>query len=229
MRRLFLLAAGVVAGMGLFAQDRRATRVDSGGEKRVSVLDQVVVTGASKAMRVREIPLAIQVVTGRQLDRSADNNVIDAIAGRVAGFAAVKTGPNVSKPFINGLGYNRVLTLYDGMRVETQQWGDEHGVPVDDYIIGGAEVIKGPASLLYGSDAIAGVLSLFPLLPRPVDGVVHVRVLSEFKVITGWSETAGYCQGLRPGGPGPCGPRSGSPAIIPMSSTGVSIIRGIEY
>ena len=55
----------------------------------------------------------------------------------------VKTGPDVSKPFINGLGYNRVLTLYDGLRVETQQWGDEHGVPLDDYIIDKAEVIEG--------------------------------------------------------------------------------------
>ena len=97
MRRLILLAAGLVAGMDLFAQDRGAAGVDSGGGKRVSVLDQVVVTGASKAMRVREIPLAIQVVTGKQLDRSVDNNVIDAIAGRVAGFAAVKTGPNAVK------------------------------------------------------------------------------------------------------------------------------------
>ena len=150
-------------------------------EPKFSSLDQVVVTGVSKAMRVRESPLAIAVVTERQLDRSADNTVIDAIVGRVPGFAAVKTGPNVSKPFINGLGYNRVLTLYDGMRVETQQWGDEHGVPVDDYIIGGAEVIKGPASLLYGSDAIAGVLSLFPLLPKPADGQLHGRVLSEYQ------------------------------------------------
>ncbi len=74
---------------------------------------------------------------------------------------AVKTGPNHSKPYIQGLGYNRVLTLYDGIREERQQWGDEHGVPIDHYIIESAEVIKSPVSLMYGLDAIAGVLSRF--------------------------------------------------------------------
>ncbi len=83
------------------------------------------------------------------------------------------------------LGYNRVLTLYDGMRVETQQWGDEHGVPVDDYIIERAEIIKGPASLMYGSDAIAGVLSLFPFIPYVQDEKLHVRFLSEYQTNNG--------------------------------------------
>ena len=154
---------------------------DTSREPKVSQLDQVVVTGVSKAMRVRESPLAIAVVTGRQFDRSAGNTAVDALVSRIPGFAVVKTGPNVSKPFINGLGYNRVLTLYDGMRVETQQWGDEHGVPIDDYVIANAEVIRGPASLLYGSDAIGGVLSLFPLAPKPADGRLHGRMLSEYQ------------------------------------------------
>lgn len=79
----------------------------------------------------------------------------------VPGLNAVKTGSNISKPFIRGLGYNRVLTLYDGIRQEGQQWGDEHGIEVDAYNMDHAEVIKGPASLMYGSDALAGVVSFF--------------------------------------------------------------------
>src|SRR5579871_6509126 len=118
MLKIVLATVGVAAGMGCFAQ-------------KVGKLDSVVVTGVSRAMRVRESPLAIAVVGGRQLDRSAENTALDALTGSVPGLAMVKTGPNVSKPFINGLGYNRVLTLYDGMRVETQQWGDEHGIPAD--------------------------------------------------------------------------------------------------
>ena len=156
------------------------TTTDSLEKKRID-LDQIVVTGVSRATLIRENPLAMEAVSTKQLDQTAATNVIDAIAQHAPGFEAVKTGPNVSKPFINGLGYNRVLTLYDGMRVETQQWGDEHGVPIDDYIIGRAEIIKGPASLMYGSDAIAGVLSLFPLLPRQTDKTLHVRFLSEFQ------------------------------------------------
>jgi iron complex outermembrane receptor protein len=144
-------------------------------------LNEVVVTGVSKGILIRENPVAIETVSRKQIEGTAENNVIDAIAKNAPGLQTVKTGPNVSKPFINGLGYNRVLTLYDGMRVETQQWGDEHGVPMDDYIIERAEVIKGPASLMYGSDAIAGVLSLFPAVPHEVDRVVHGKFLSEYQ------------------------------------------------
>ena len=150
-------------------------------EKGASLLDEVVVTGVSRATLIRENPLAMVAVSTRDIEQTSAPNVIDAIASHAPGFVAVKTGPNVSKPFINGLGYNRVLTLYDGLRVETQQWGDEHGVPMDDYIIERAEVIKGPASLMYGSDAIAGVLSLFPAIPHGGDGALHLRYLSEYQ------------------------------------------------
>jgi iron complex outermembrane recepter protein len=148
-------------------------------------LNEVVITGVSKATLIRENPLAMEAVSTRQIDQSAESNTIDAIAKNAPGLQTVKTGPNVSKPFINGLGYNRVLTLYDGLRVETQQWGDEHGVPMDDYIIEKAEVIKGPASLMYGSDAIAGVLSLFPVIPKDTDRLIHGRFLSEYQTNNG--------------------------------------------
>jgi iron complex outermembrane recepter protein len=144
-------------------------------------LNEIVVTGVSKATMIREDPLPTELVTSREIENTSAENVIDAIAKNAPGFETVKTGPNVSKPFINGLGYNRVLTLYDGLRVETQQWGDEHGVPMDDYLIGKAEVIKGPASIMYGSDAIAGVLSLFPLIPDDTDNILHVRWMSEYQ------------------------------------------------
>ncbi|MEZ4889503.1 MAG: TonB-dependent receptor plug domain-containing protein [Crocinitomicaceae bacterium] len=102
----------------------------------------------------------------------------------------MKTGPNISKPFIHGLGYNRVLTLYDGIRQEGQQYGDEHGLEVDDYNMNKAEVIKGPASLLYGSDAIAGVVSLFPAIPQQNDGrfawEIYVRVPNQQRINRQW-------------------------------------------
>lgn len=144
-------------------------------------LNQVIVTGIFRPTRLRENPLPLAVVSTRQIERSLEDNLIDALSKQAPGLDAVKTGPNVSKPFINGLGYNRVLTLFDGMRVETQQWGDEHGVPVDDYNIERAEVIRGPASLLYGSDALAGVVSLFPPVPMEKDGRLKIRYLSEYQ------------------------------------------------
>jgi len=142
-------------------------------------LEEVVITGLSKATRIRENPVAISLVSSRTIERTIESNIIDVLAQNVPGLNAVKTGPNISKPFIRGLGYNRVLTLYDGVRQEGQQWGDEHGIEVDAYNIEKAEVIKGPVSLMYGSDALAGVVSLFPFSPKERDGIIRGRFLSE--------------------------------------------------
>ena len=150
------------------------------------ILYEVIVTGVTKATLIKENPVAIVSVSQKAIEQTIEDNTIDAIAKNAPGLQTVKTGPNVSKPFINGLGYNRVLTLYDGiLRVETQQWGDEHGVPMDDYIIDKAEVIEGPASLMYGSDAIAGVVSMFNAIPKETDGKIHGKFLSEYQTNNG--------------------------------------------
>jgi iron complex outermembrane receptor protein len=130
-----------------------------------SKLNEVIVTGVSRATEVRKNPVPVAVMTKKDMDRHVNNNIIDAVIKGVPGVSAVTTGPNVSKPFIRGLGYNRVLTLYDGIRQEGQQWGDEHGIEIDQYGIARAEVVKGPASLSYGSDALAGVINMIPYLP----------------------------------------------------------------
>jgi len=146
-----------------------------------ATLNEVVVTGSSHAIALRENPISIALVSSKAIATTVESNVIDVLVKNVPGLNAVKTGPNISKPFIRGLGYNRVLTLYDGIRQEGQQWGDEHGIEVDAYNVGKAEVIKGPASLMFGSDALAGVVSLFPYRYTEHDGVVKGRVVSEFQ------------------------------------------------
>ncbi|TKK72071.1 TonB-dependent receptor [Ilyomonas limi] len=146
-----------------------------------SMLDEVVVTGVSKATHVRENPVAVVSVSSKAITQTTAGNIIDVLVKNAPGVNAVKTGPNISKPFIRGLGYNRVLTLYDGIRQEGQQWGDEHGIEVDAYNIHRAEIIKGPASLMYGSDAVAGVVSLFPFIPNESDGKWHGNVTSEYQ------------------------------------------------
>lgn len=139
----------------------------------------VVVTGLSKATQVKHSPIPIVAINHDYLIRNMSTNVIDAIA-KIPGVNALTTGPNVSKPFIRGLGYNRILTLYDGVRQEGQQWGDEHGIEVDQYGIERIEVIKGPASLSYGSDALAGVVNLIPYQPAP-EGKVIENIMGEYQ------------------------------------------------
>ncbi|WP_231459382.1 TonB-dependent receptor domain-containing protein [Pedobacter sp. Leaf132] len=130
--------------------------------ENTSNLNDVVITGMSRATELRKSPVPIAVLSKRNMDQNVNTNLIDAIVKGIPGVSAVTTGTNVSKPFIRGLGYNRVLTLYDGLRQEGQQWGDEHGIEVDEYGISRAEVVKGPASLTYGSDALAGVINMIP-------------------------------------------------------------------
>lgn len=148
-------------------------------------LGEVVVTGVSKATLLRENPVPVSVVSARKIAQSAESNIIDVFAKNVPGLNSVKTGPNISKPFIRGLGYNRVLTLYDGVRQEGQQWGDEHGLEVDAFNIEKGEVIKGPSSLIYGSDAMAGVVSLLPAMPQHSDRIIRGKYFSEYQANNG--------------------------------------------
>ncbi|WP_305004814.1 TonB-dependent receptor [Hymenobacter aranciens] len=150
-----------------------------------AALNEVVVTGVSRATEIRRSPVPIATLSRREISLNANTNVIDAAVRGIPGLSAVTTGPNVSKPFIRGLGYNRVLTLYNGLRQEGQQWGDEHGVEVDGYDIERVEVVKGPASLLYGSDAVAGVVNLLPALPSGPEGRVGGEVLNEYQTNNG--------------------------------------------
>lgn len=140
---------------------------------------EVVVTGLSKATQIKRSPIPVVSVSHTTLATNLSTNIIDAIT-KVPGVTAVTTGPNISKPYIRGLGFNRILTLYDGTRQEGQQWGAEHGIEVDQYSIERIEIVKGPASLSYGSDALAGVINLIPIQPAP-EGKTIGDVVTEYQ------------------------------------------------
>ncbi|AWM33659.1 TonB-dependent receptor [Hymenobacter nivis] len=148
-------------------------------------LAEVVVTGVGRATEIRRSPVPIAAMLGKEIRLNANSNAIDAAVRGIPGLSAVTSGPNISKPFIRGLGYNRVLTMFNGLRQEGQQWGDEHGIEVDGYGVDRVEVVKGPASLLYGSDAVAGVVNLIPALPRGPDGELHGEALAEYQGVNG--------------------------------------------
>ena len=142
--------------------------------------EAVTVTGVSSATRIKQNPQPVTVIKRQDFVNTTATNTIDAITKLVPGVSAVTTGPAISKPFIRGLGYNRVLTINDGVRQEGQQWGDEHGIEIDDYSVQRVEVLKGPASLMYGSDAIAGVINIQSQVPVQ-EGTVKANFLSEYQ------------------------------------------------
>jgi iron complex outermembrane receptor protein len=139
----------------------KVTELDFELEEAITEMNEIVVTGTSRATEITRSPVPMITLGLKELQQNLNTNVIDAIS-KLPGVSAVTTGPNVSKPFIHGLGYNRVLTLFDGVRLEGQQWGDEHGIEVDENAVDRIEIVKGPASLTYGSDALAGVINLLP-------------------------------------------------------------------
>ena len=122
-------------------------------------LKQVVVTGPTGAVKMEDMSMPAAVVGRNDLRMAAATNIVDAVS-KLPGISQVTTGGGISKPVIRGLGYNRVVVVADGVRQEGQQWGDEHGVEIDDNAVNSVEILKGPASLLYGSDALAGVMKL---------------------------------------------------------------------
>ena len=130
-------------------------------------LNEVVVTGLTGSQKLKQSPAPVSIISPRQLEAQPSTNIIDAIAHQ-PGISQITTGSGISKPVIRGLGYNRVVVVNDGIRQEGQQWGDEHGIEIDPYSVHSVEILKGPASLMYGSDAMAGVIIFHqaPTLPK---------------------------------------------------------------
>ena len=141
--------------------------------------EAVTVTGVSSATSVKRTPVPVNIVKKEELLRGSSTNLVDALS-KTAGVAQIATGPAISKPVIRGLGYNRVVIVNDGIRQEGQQWGDEHGIEVDELNVSRAEVLKGPASLMYGSDALAGVVNFISIIPAP-EASVKANLFSNFQ------------------------------------------------
>ncbi len=171
-------------------------------EPTITEINEVVITGTSRSSEIKRSPVPILVMDRKSIDQVMSTNIIDAIA-KLPGINAVSTGPNVSKPFIHGMGFNRVLTLVDGIRQEGQQWGDEHGIEVDENAISKVEIVKGPASLTYGSDALAGVVNLIPFataIPGEIKGNLTTNYQTNNKLIGTSASIDGNNNGLIWGG-----------------------------
>src|ERR1043165_71728 len=125
---------------------------DFGLEISAKEINEVVITGSSSSGEKNRTPTPISIVSKTQLIQTASSNIIDALS-KQPGISQITTGAGISKPVIRGLGYNRVVVVNDGIRQEGQQWGDEHGIEIDEFGVGKVELLKGPASLSYGSDA----------------------------------------------------------------------------
>jgi iron complex outermembrane recepter protein len=155
------------------------TRLDFEVEQSAVEMQEVTVTGSSQSTELKENPISMAVIGQASLFENTASNLIDNIT-KTPGVNQLSTGAGISKPVIRGLGFNRIVTLNNNIRQEGQQWGDEHGIEIDEFSVDRVEIIKGPGSLMYGSDAIAGVVNFLSPYPLPI-GQIKAGLLANYQ------------------------------------------------
>ncbi|MCR9265344.1 MAG: TonB-dependent receptor [Flavobacteriaceae bacterium] len=142
----------------------------------VTNLDEVELYGKTEHRKAQELSTISVGVNKEFLDKNRENSLMQTLR-KIPGVSTMTIGSGQSKPTIRGLGFNRVSVVQNGIKHEAQQWGNDHGLEIDQYGIDNIQIIKGPASLLYGSDAIAGVVDIQPPnvpLPNSFGGEVNL-------------------------------------------------------
>lgn len=124
-------------------------------------LSEVVVTESYQQRQMKKTALTVDVANKDFLRKNFTGNLMQAMAN-IPGVQAMDIGAGVSKPMIRGMGFNRIAVLENGVKQEGQQWGADHGLELDAFNVDAVNVLKGPASLLYGSDAMGGVIDITP-------------------------------------------------------------------
>ena len=152
-------------------------------------MEEVIISTPFHQLQSENV-MKVERVTMEGLQRTGGNRITDGIT-QIAGVETVTTGSAIGKPVIRGLSSNRVLVYAQGVRLENQQFGDEHGLGLSGSGIESVEVIKGPASLLYGSDALGGVLYLNPERFAPADSTVVDGETSYYSNTEGFEANAG--------------------------------------
>lgn len=152
---------------------------------------KVMVSGEKKELRIRlethqvlleevvivdehakqEGMLTSEHLNWKELMQNSRGTFAQSLA-RLPGLDAINTGVGIAKPVIRGLSFNRVIVNDQGVKQEGQQWGADHGLEIDAFSVSRVEVLKGPASLQYGSDGLGGVINIFP---DPIPAVNSVQ------------------------------------------------------
>ena len=131
---------------------------------------EIVITGGYVSSQ-HENAVKIDVLKSKDIAISGTPNFMESIT-KVPGVDMIAKGQGVSKPVIRGLSMNDVLVMNNGVRIENYQFSENHPLGIDDNDVERVEIIKGPASLLYGSDAIGGVINFIKEKPAPVGKIL---------------------------------------------------------
>mgnify|MGYP001157314630 FL=1 len=123
-------------------------------------IDEIIVSTPFNKLQSENV-MKVERLSTKSIRKLGATTLSEGIVN-IPGVSQISTGTSIGKPVIRGLSGNRILVYTQGIRLENQQFGGEHGLGINNAGISSVEVIKGPASLLYGSDALGGVLYLNP-------------------------------------------------------------------
>jgi iron complex outermembrane receptor protein len=150
---------------------------------------EIVITGGYISSQ-HDNAVKIEVLKKEPIFRSGNSNFMEAIT-KVPGVEMISRGQGIAKPVIRGLSMNNVLTLFNGTRIENYQYGENHPLGIDGNGVGRVEIIKGPASLLHGSDAIGGVINFISEQPAPVGQIRGDYQFHFYSNTTGFNHNLG--------------------------------------
>lgn len=141
--------------------------------KNFTIESEMVKTEAVKS------PLSIESANREFIEKQSGNTFINALE-KIPGISSINVGVGISKPVIRGMSFNRVVVTENGIKQEGQQWGADHGLEIDQFNVERVEILKGPSSLIYGSDALGGVINILP--PAiPLEGRLNVHTLAFYR------------------------------------------------
>jgi iron complex outermembrane receptor protein len=150
----------------------------------VQEIEEVTVNRNIEEKLKRTESISIQLIKEEFLKEAKASSLIQTL-NAIPGINSMDIGTGISKPMIRGMGYYRVVVAQNGIKQEGQQWSNHHGVSIDQQSVDHIEVIKGPASLQYGSDAIGGVINVMPE-HVPITAKIHGEVSFTAKSNTKW-------------------------------------------
>lgn len=175
IKKAAVLALLTIRFAALEAQAQEADSL----KQDIKTLEEHTVTGHYHSKTPVSRTLDMLYLKKETLLQSQGNTFINTLE-KLPGISAINTGVGIAKPVIRGLSLNRVIVNEYGIKQEGQQWGVDHGLEIDQYNVDRVEVIKGPVSVLYGSDGIGGVINILPPIV-PMEDTINAEIISTYK------------------------------------------------
>ena len=160
----------VAAGGQLPTDTARLSDTIAASKNNADKLSEVIVEAKAQLSHNNIImPVTVETIGKNFFIRKNSGNFAKTLTA-IPGMSSMDIGTGFSKPVIRGLGFNRVAVVDKGIVQQSQQWGADHGLEIDQYDVDNVSIHKGPMSLLYGSDAIGGVVEILPSSPPKDNG-----------------------------------------------------------